>query len=118
MKEIAKDELFQHVSGFLKTKGIEFKDGSYAQAIQKSCSFLTDAINLGQKGLSRAKDELDTKLDCMRQVIHEKTAPKTTAGAPPRTPPTPPPVITKPVGKAKKPKAQKSKTRKAAAKRK
>ena len=76
MKRIKKDELFNHVSQFLKTKGIEFKEGSYAQGIQKSCGFLTDAINLGQQGIQQAKAEIDKKLDRMRQVIHQKTAPK------------------------------------------
>ncbi len=123
MKQIEKHELFQHVTGFLKAKGIELTDGSYSQAIQKSCGFLTDAINLGQRGLSRAKVELDTKLDCMRQVIHEKTAPKTAATATPAAPAAAPaatataapPVITKPVATAKKPNSRKRKTRKAAA---
>jgi hypothetical protein len=37
---------------------------------------LADAINLSQVGLSRAKVQVDRKLDQMRQVIHEKTAPR------------------------------------------
>jgi hypothetical protein len=76
MNPIKRDELFEHVSGFLKSKGIELKDGSYANGIQKGCGLLVDAINLSQKGLSRAKVEIDKKLDQMRQVVHEKTAPK------------------------------------------
>ena len=76
MKPLDKNELYQHLNGFLKTKGIELKEGSYAQGIQKSCHLLADAINLGQKGLGRAKQEVDKKLEQMRQVIHEKTAPK------------------------------------------
>ena len=79
MKPIDKHELYENLSGFLKTKGIELKDGSYAQGIQKSCSLLTDAINLGHKGLARAKVEIDEKLEQMRQVIHEKTAPRPAA---------------------------------------
>jgi len=75
MKSIDKDELYQHLGGFLKTRGIELKDGSYAQAIRTSCGLLTDAINLGQQGVERAKVGIDKKLDQMRQVIHEKTAP-------------------------------------------
>ena len=110
MKEIAKDELFQHVSGFLKTKGIEFKDGSYAQGIQKSCELLTSAINLGQESLERAKVEFDKGKEHMRKVIHEKTAPK--------PPPAPAVVPPKPEAKAKpvqttgpKPKLAKAKPR-------
>ena len=84
MKPLQKHELYENLTGFLQTKGIELKDGSYAQAIQKSCSLLTDAINLGQEGLEKAKNKIDTKLDQVRQVIHEKTAPKSA-----RTPATP-----------------------------
>src|SRR5438046_1354846 len=76
MNPIDKDEIFQNLSGFLKAKGIELKEGSYAHGIQKGCTLLTEAINLSQKGLKRAKAGVDKKLDQMRQVIHEKTAGK------------------------------------------
>lgn len=79
MKPLNEDELYENLRGFLKGKGIELQEGSYARGIQKSCSLLSDAINLGQQGLDRAKTEIDKKLDQMRQVIHEKTAPKTAA---------------------------------------
>ena len=85
MKPIQKDELYDHVRQFLKAKGIEMQDGSYPRGIQKGCSILADAINLSQKGISTAKAEIDKNLDRMRQVIHEKTAPKTapkTGGSP------------------------------------
>src|SRR5213083_2679484 len=91
MKPLEKDELYQHLHGFLKNRGVELKDGGYAQTIQKSCSLLSDAINVSQEGLSRAKVEVDRKLDQLRQVIHEKTAPpgsrsaRTTAAGPPPT---------------------------------
>jgi len=86
MKPIQKDELYDHLAEFLKAKGIEMKDGSYPKAIQKGCSFLADAINLSQKGISQAKSQIDKNLDRMRQTIHEKTAPKpaTKAGASPK----------------------------------
>ena len=77
MKPIKKDELYEHLSQFLKAKGVEMKDGSYPKAVQKGCSFLADAINLSQKGISEAKVQIDKNLERMRQVIHEKTAPKT-----------------------------------------
>ncbi len=76
MKQIEKDEIYDHLSQFLKGRGIEMKDGAYAQHIQKGCSFLTDAVNLTQQGFERAKTEMDKRLDQMRQVIHERTAPK------------------------------------------
>jgi hypothetical protein len=77
MKPIQKDELYDHVRQFLKAKGIEMQDGSYPRGIQKGCSILADAIILSQKGISTAKAEIDKNLDRMRQVIHEKTAPRT-----------------------------------------
>ncbi len=79
MKTIKKDELYEHLSQFLKAKGIEMKDGSYPRAVQASCSLLADAINLSQQGIERAKVQIDKNLDWMRQVIHETTAPKPTA---------------------------------------
>ena len=81
MKPIQKDELYAHLGEFLKNKGIELKEGSYTKGIHAGCSLLADAINLSQSGLERAKAGLDKKLDQVRQVIHEKTAPKS-----PRTP--------------------------------
>ncbi len=83
MKPIQKDELYEHLSQFLKAKGIEMKDGSYPKGIQKGCSILADAINLSQKGIAQAKEQIDKNLERMRQVIHEKTAPKTAAKAAP-----------------------------------
>src|SRR6266851_1437580 len=81
MKPIQKDELYEHLGQFLKDKGIELTEGSYTKGIHAGCSLLADAINLSQAGLERAKAGLDKNLDQVRQVIHEKTAPKT-----PRTP--------------------------------
>jgi hypothetical protein len=104
MKPIEKDELYQHVSQFLKAKGIEMKEGSYPKGIQKGCSILADAINLSQKGITQAKVQIDKNLDRMRQVIHEKTAPRT-ASKPNGSP--------KVKGQSPKPKTQTSK-RKAA----
>src|SRR6266852_9486637 len=76
MKQIQKDELYEHLGQFLKNKGIELTEGSYTKGIHAGCSLLADAINLSQAGLERAKSGLDKKLDQVRQVIHEKTAPK------------------------------------------
>ncbi len=88
MKPLEKQEIFENLSGFLKTKGIELKDGSYVQGIEKGCHLLTEAINIGQQGFDCAKTKIDKKLDQMRQVIHEKTAPKSPVAA---TAPEPPP---------------------------
>lgn len=76
MKPIQKDELYENLGRFLKAKGIELQEGSYSRRIQRGCNLLADAINLSQKGLGKAKAEIDKGLDRMRQVIHEKTAPK------------------------------------------
>lgn len=90
MKRVNKDELYQNLSAFLSRKGIEFKEGSYTERIQKGCSLLTDAVNVTQEAVERAKVKMDKKLDQMRQTIHEKTAPKPPPGAPPATPPAEP----------------------------
>lgn len=105
MKPIAKNEIFKNLSGFLKSRGIELAEGSYTQGIRQSCSLLTNAINLGQESLDKAKTEIEKTCDQMRQVIHEKTAPKgaKTAGATQST--------AKPSG-AKTPKAATGKIRK------
>jgi hypothetical protein len=76
MKPIEKDELYEHLGEFLRNKGIELKEGSYTKGIHAGCSLLADAINLSQAGIERARTGLDKKLDQVRQVIHEKTAPK------------------------------------------
>src|SRR6476660_8303399 len=76
MKQIRKDEIYSHLSEFLKGKGVELKEGPYTRGIHAGCSMLADAINLSQAGLGRAKEGLERGVDQMRQVIHEKTAPK------------------------------------------
>ena len=76
MKTIKKDELFQSLGDFLKLKGVELKDGAYAQRIRQGCDLLTDAINGTQKTVKRTKVKVDEKLDRLRQSIHDATAPK------------------------------------------
>jgi len=111
MKPIQKQELYKHLSQFLKNKGVELKEGSYTRGIHAGCSLLADAINLSQAGLERAKAGLDKKVSQVRQVIHEKTAPK----SPSPSPPPPKPGATR-NGKAKAtaPKAAASKASKKA----
>ncbi|HXP60191.1 MAG TPA: hypothetical protein VN829_06845 [Dongiaceae bacterium] len=82
MKPIEKEELYAHLSDFLKNKGIELKEGSYSNLIHNGCKVLAEAINLSQKGVRRAKSGLDGKLDEMREFIHQKTAPKRPAKPP------------------------------------
>src|SRR6266850_1472570 len=82
MKQIQKDELYENLGQFLKNKGVELKEGPYTKGIHAGCSMLADAINLSQAGLERARTEIEQKMDRVRQVIHEKTAPK----APPIVP--------------------------------
>jgi hypothetical protein len=76
MNTIEKDELYDNLRQFLKAKGVELQEGSYAQTIQKSCRILADVINMGQTGIERAKSGIDRKLDQVRQCIHDKTAPR------------------------------------------
>jgi hypothetical protein len=76
MKPLEQNEIFNNLNSFLKTRGIELKDGTYAVGIQKSCEFLTNAINLGQQSWKRARTEMDKSLDQMRQAIHQRTAPR------------------------------------------
>jgi len=107
MKPIEKQELYEHVSGFLNERGIHLTSGSYADGIKKSCSLLADAINLSQKGLDRAKVQINDTLSNVRQAIHEKTAPK----SPPAPPPPRKAAAAKPGPRAKKTGAKRSKTR-------
>jgi Cdc6-like AAA superfamily ATPase len=81
MRPINKEELYDNLAEFLKTKGVSLQNGSYTRGIQAGCSFLADAINLSQAGLSRARNEIEKQLNHARQVIHEKTAAKGRAGA-------------------------------------
>ena len=81
MKTIKQDELFQSLNDFLKVKGIELKNGAYAQRIRQACSLLGDAINTTQSTARKAKDQVDKKLDLVRQSIHEATAPKPPAAS-------------------------------------
>ena len=75
MNTIKKDELFSHLDDFLKSRGIELKEGSYASHIKQGCNLLADAINATQETASKTKVEMDRALDKLRQTIHESTAP-------------------------------------------
>jgi hypothetical protein len=80
MSKIDKNELFQHLSGFLKSKGVELQEGSYTRRVQQGCHLLAETVNRSQDALQRAKGAVDKGLDQVRQAIHEKTAPKPASG--------------------------------------
>jgi hypothetical protein len=76
MSDIKKEEVFGNLKSFLKSKGIDIQDGSYADGIRKGCEILTDTVNMSQRALVRAKNAVGKGLDEVRQTVHEKTAPK------------------------------------------
>src|SRR4051794_19505806 len=80
MKKVAKDELYENLSEFLKGKGIELKEGQYTQGIHAGASLLADAVKMGRAGLDRGGPEVGRQLDQIRQVIHKKTPPKNRGG--------------------------------------
>jgi len=120
MKRIAKEELFTHVSGFLAKKGVELKEGSYSRRIHQGCGILADLVNMSQDGLESAKKTADEQLEKLRQVIHEKTAPKPgqapEAPPPPKTEPAPAPAAAAPDSKPAEAAKPKRAARKPAAK--
>jgi hypothetical protein len=79
MSDIKKEEMFGNLKSFLKSKGIEVQEGSYAEGIRKGCEILTDTVNMSQRALDRAKVAVDKGIDQVRQTVHEKTAPKAKA---------------------------------------
>src|SRR3954466_13110795 len=79
MSDIKKEEMFGNLKSFLKSKGIEIQEGSYANGIRKGCDILTDTVNMSQRAFDRAKDAADKGLDQVRQTVHEYTAPKSRA---------------------------------------
>ena len=81
MSDIKKEEMFGNLKSFLKSKGIEVQEGSYANGIRKGCDILTDTVNMSQRAFDRAKVAVDKGLDQVRQTVHEKTAPKSKASA-------------------------------------
>jgi hypothetical protein len=110
MKQIDKDELFDNLHSFLKSKGVELREGSYQNGVKNACSLLADAVNLGQHGLERAKTEMDKRLDQMRQYVHEQTAPRSASQA--SAEPTAPKASTKSAASQARPKGAKPAARK------
>ena len=85
MKTIKKNELFENLGEFLKSKGINLNEGSYTTRIQKSCDLLTDVINTTQETVKETKVHVDEALNQLRQSIHERTAPKQSSATRPAT---------------------------------
>jgi hypothetical protein len=76
MSEIKKEEMFGNLKNFLKSKGIEIQEGSYANGIRRGCDILTDTVNMSQRAFDRTKTVVEQGLDQARQTVHEYTAPK------------------------------------------
>jgi hypothetical protein len=87
MSTIDKQELFEHLSTFLKRKGVSLEEGTYTRRIQQGCGIIADTVNKSQSALATARTKLDRGLDQVRRVIHEKTAPKPSPVAPAAEPP-------------------------------
>ena len=80
MSEIKKEEMFGNLKGFLKSKGIDIQEGSYANGIRRGCDILTDTVNMSQRAFDRTKTVVEQGLDQARQTVHEYTAPKAKTG--------------------------------------
>ena len=89
MKKIDKNELYQHLRSFLKSKGVALEEGSYTKRLEQGCTLLTEAINTTQTGVERARVKVGGAVDNLRQTIHEATAPRAGASraSRPETPP-------------------------------
>jgi hypothetical protein len=81
MKKIKKEEVFGNFRDFLKSKGIELQEGPYTQRIRQGCEVVADSVNLSQQAFRHTKSAVNRGLNHLRQVIHERTAPKP-AGSP------------------------------------
>jgi hypothetical protein len=85
MKKLRQNDLFNHIDQFLKDKGIEIREAApLGSRLKTGCQLLTETINNAQGALGKARDHMDDHLDKMRNIIHEKTAPKKTSKTPPK----------------------------------
>ena len=100
MNKIKKDELFGNLKDFLKSKGIELQQGSYADHIRTGCGLLADSVNMSQDAVHRAKEAVDKGFNQLREVIHQKTAPRP-ARRPAKSEPAAPAAAPAPKGSAK-----------------
>ncbi|MFM1945668.1 MAG: hypothetical protein RI897_4650 [Verrucomicrobiota bacterium] len=72
MKPIEQGELYQHLSGFLKKKGVELHEGPYPGRLEQVCRLLTETINATQGTLERARKGVDRGFEQVRQVLKKK----------------------------------------------
>ncbi len=72
MKPIEQGELYQHLSGFLKKKGVELHEGPYPGRIEQVCRLLTETINATQGTLERARKGMDRGFEQVCQVLKKK----------------------------------------------
>lgn len=81
MKPIEQGELYQHLSGFLKKKGVELHEGPYPGRLEQVCRLLTETINATQGTLERAKKGVDRGFEQVRQVLQKKRGGKGAGGS-------------------------------------
>jgi hypothetical protein len=118
MNTVNKDELYQNLSNFLKIKGIELKEGTYALRLQQGCNVLAEIVNTTQHTVGTAKAKVDIALDQLRETIHQATAPKPPRAAPAASAPPPSnPAAAAPPAKTTRPKSKPRRPAKASAKR-
>ena len=107
MKKLRQNDLFKHIDKFLKDQGIEIREAApLGSRLKTSCQILTDTINHAQGTLGKARDHMDDHLDKMRNIIHEKTAPRKPSATAPKSKKKKPQAKKRPVKKATKAKAK------------
>jgi len=83
MKKLKPEDLFQHLNGFLKDKGVELAGSKrISQSLRRSCEKITQSINTANQAIRFAKKQVEAKLDQMRDAIHLKTTPPNTNNTP------------------------------------
>jgi hypothetical protein len=80
MTKIDKNELYQNLRSFLKSKGVSLEEGSYARRLEQGCHLLAETINTTQATVEHAKVRVDRALNQLRHTIHQATAPKAGPG--------------------------------------
>jgi DNA-binding transcriptional MerR regulator len=86
MKKLKPEDLFQHLNGFLKDKGVELAGSKrISQSLRRSCEKITQSINTANQAIRFAKKQVEAKLDQMRDAIHLKTTPPNTNNTPKKT---------------------------------
>ncbi|MDG1890960.1 MAG: histone H1-like repetitive region-containing protein, partial [Verrucomicrobiota bacterium] len=77
MKKIKRGDLFRHIDLFLSDRGIELNQNTaLTQGLREGCHVLADTINKTQTAIGRARKKVGGKIDTVRSIIHEKTAPQ------------------------------------------